>query len=351
VASTRFAALDGGRHLFHHDYASSFLRLAPAGAMNIEGTPYDAFLARAMGASAGLRPDLTNLGLPYRTGSGSFFIRRRYRAWAESVFPGRGFAFTDASSAGFILGDLIKRSGACLVTMSLDLAAPPGYFVRRGPLLAAGAKCPGSASRPWRSLSTRTWFLPGGAIAPNRTVLDVTANGLMSSAGDLARGGDLKGAARLLRECTRLSPGEAVFHATLARTLLKLGATGEAAEAVRRAIAADPDAPDGWCFLVEMQANAGAHADAEKSFREALGRRSFSALPSAPAALEALGKQGIAAAFPLVRRVFAESAVARALALPNEAENAERRDGLLRMARSWAPGWKEPGRLLGETSR
>ena len=352
LAAARFPVLDGSRHFFHHDYATAFLRLAPPSALCLEGTPYDAFLCRAMEASSGLRPDLKTLGLPYRTASGSFFIRRRYRDWADAVLPGRRFAFSDFSPPAAILADLLARAPACVVTMSLDLAAPPGFFEPRGPMLVAKGRCPARIPvRPWRALGTRTWFLPGGEIAPNRTVLDVVANGLLFAARDAGTRGDTGDAVRFLRDCTRLSPGQPVFHAALARALQKAGRNGEAAESLRNAITADPDAPDGWCYLLEMQVNSGAHADATRLLKEILGRASFASLPSASGAATALERQGIVAAFPLARRVFAEAAVARALALPDEAENAARREGLLRMAAAWAPLWREPARLLGGARR
>jgi len=352
LGTVRFPLLNGSRHLFHHDYATAFLRLAPPGAVCLEGTPYDAFLCRTMEASADLRADLGALGMPGRTASGSIFIRRRYRAWADAVLPGRKFAFTDFSPTAFILTNLLARSGTCIVTPSLDLAAPLRFFERNGPMLVAKNKCPARVSaNPWRGLSTRTWFLPGSDISPNRTVLDVVANGLLFTAYDLVSRNDLPEAGRLLRECTRLSPCEPVFHVGLANVLHSMGKNAEAVEALRNAIAADPDAPDGWCYLLEMQVNSGAQADAARLIRKALSRSSFSSLPSAGRALEALGRKGIVPAYPLARRVFAEAAVAQALALRNNLETASRREGLLRNASSWAPGWREPARLLEERGR
>ena len=126
-------------------------------------------------------------------------------------------------------------------------------------MLVAKNKCPARVSaNPWRGLSTRTWFLPGSYISPNRTVLDVVANGLLFTAYDLVSRNDLPEAGRLLRECTRLSPCEPVFHVGLANVLHSMGKNAEAVEALRNAIAADPDAPDGWCYLLEMQVNSGA---------------------------------------------------------------------------------------------
>jgi len=352
AASARFPALDGSRHFFHHDYACAFLRLVPPCATCLEGTPIDAFLVRAMGKSAGLRPDIASLGMPYRTSSGSFFIRRRYRDWADSVLPGRAFGFSDFSPPAVILTDLLARSGTCVVTPSLDLDAPLRFFERHGPVLVGRNKCPARFPvNPWRAISGRTWFLPGGDIAPNRAVLDIVANGLLFTSREFGWRGDLEGAVRLLRDCIRLSPGEPVFHAGLAQVLQRMGRNAEAADALRNAIAADPDAPDGWCYLLELQLSAGAGADAIRLFKEAMGRKSFSSLPSAARAQEAVARVGMVAALPLARRVFAEAAVSRALALPDEPENAARREGLLRVAAAWAPGWSEPARLLGEVLR
>ncbi len=348
-AAARLPERDASRHLAVYDYNRAQLAVLPRGTAFIAAFDYDMFAARWFQATQGWREDLIPLQLPYKVAPGQFVVRRRYRPWAEALLPGARLNFTDDDEHVAILRRLVTDNAGSRCFALSGLSEParlPDLFDDLGNVFVArsGPCGPVTPERSWRALragSSRSWYAPAAALPVNAIVHELWAQAHWYAAARAAGTPLHRLREPLLRARTRMIPRQASAWLGLASALQQDGRRPEAARHMERAIALEPDNPDGYLALLGLQTGIGSNDAAAETLRLALARPAFGRLPGAEPVRNALAKHDAHGALEVSRRWFAEIALDRAKALHGNAESDPRKVYLWKLAADMAPGWLE----------
>ncbi len=341
-ASSLYRVHDASRHFFYHDFNISVVRLAPPKAVLMSAYEYDCFTLTCFQRALGLRPDLVSLLIPQKTKPDHFAVRKLYRPYAAARMPEAVLNFTEDDPGPYITRRmLLDNSPAfCFAFNGLsDPVVPHDLVVNRAAIYLPreGACRDPGLKRAWRAVSARSWFSAGRAILVNLTVIDFTAQMLLSSAMESSR--DPEGQVRLLKTMARLDPAQPAAWLALSRAQQAAGRTTDAFNCVRRAIELSPLACDGHLALIRLMISSGAHSAAATHLEDLLSISPYREAAAADSARRLLSLASLNAALPSVWRVFAETALNESLALPDNPELIRRKIYLARLAADLVPDW------------